>query len=100
MAKPIVDTPTDNPILNKPVADWGDLKAIETPEPAELPEGQGSRAWPDRPVVSAPAPKPPEAQISIKGPVEIIERFKALCKEDRRVYYDMLEILMNEREGR
>lgn len=96
----IVDTTLDNPILNKPVADWGDLDSMEAPEPGELPEGQGARTWPDRPVLSAPAPKAPEGQVSIKGPVEIIERFKALCKDDRRVYYDMLEILMNHYERR
>lgn len=36
-----------------------------------------------------------ETQLNIKGPADIIERFKALCKDDRRSYYDMLEILMD-----
>ena len=38
----------------------------------------------------------PDAQMNLKGPQHIIERFKAMCKDDRRPYYDMLEILMDE----
>lgn len=36
-----------------------------------------------------------DAQLNLKGPQHILERFKALCKADRRPYYDMLEILMD-----
>lgn len=48
---------------------------------------EGSR-WPSRePIV--------DGQLSIKGPLNTIHRFKAMCKADRRTYADMLEILMN-----
>jgi|SRR6056297_3611173 len=36
----------------------------------------------------------PEAQINIRGPAPVIERFKQLCLEDRRTYPEMLEILL------
>ena len=36
-----------------------------------------------------------DAQLNLKGPKPVLERFKAMCKADRRAYYDMLEILMN-----
>lgn len=42
----------------------------------------------------------PDAQLNLKGPRHILERFKAMCKADRRAYYDMLEILMDEYERR
>lgn len=41
-----------------------------------------------------------EAQLNIKGPEEMIERFKTMCKDDRRSYYAMLEILMDNFEGK
>lgn len=36
-----------------------------------------------------------DGQISVKGPMKTIQRFKAMCKDDRRTYADMLDILMN-----
>lgn len=49
--------------------------------------------WPSRePVV--------DGQISIKGPLATIRRFKALCKADRRTYAEMLSILMDHFEHR
>lgn len=41
-----------------------------------------------------------DAQLNLKGPNHILARFKALCKVDRRPYYDMLEILMDHFEDR
>ena len=44
---------------------------------------------------------PQEGQLSIKSPDrQILERFKKMCKADRRAYYDMLEILMDHFEGK
>jgi len=40
----------------------------------------------------------PDAQMNLKGPKHVLDRFKAMCKADRRAYYDMLEILMDEFE--
>ncbi len=36
----------------------------------------------------------PEAQINIRGPADLIDRFKRLCQEDRRTYAEMLELLL------
>ena len=88
--------------------DFGALKgpAKPKPKPAE-PEGQGAAVeqWPSRSPAPAPAVEPErrplvslEAQVSIRGPGHIIERFKKLCKEDRRSYYDMLEMMMDKWE--
>lgn len=41
-----------------------------------------------------------DGQLNLKGPRPILERFKAMCKADRRAYYDMLEILMNSYENK
>ena len=51
---------------------------------------EGSR-WPSREPIA-------DGQLSIKGPLNTIHRFKAMCKADRRTYADMLEILMNSLE--
>jgi hypothetical protein len=42
----------------------------------------------------------PDGQLNLKGPRPILDRFKAMCKADRRAYYDMLEILMDAYEGK
>lgn len=47
--------------------------------------------WPSREPVA-------DGQISIKGPLSTIKRFKTMCKDDRRTYADMLSILMDEFE--
>ena len=44
--------------------------------------------WPSREPVA-------EGQISIKGPLKTIRRFQALCRDDRRTYAEMLNILMD-----
>lgn len=36
-----------------------------------------------------------DGQLNLKGPQHVLDRFKAMCKADRRAYYDMLEILMD-----
>lgn len=41
-----------------------------------------------------------DGQLNLKGPRPILERFRAMCKADRRAYYDMLEILMDAYEGK
>jgi hypothetical protein len=41
-----------------------------------------------------------DGQLNLKGPQHVLDRFKAMCKSDRRAYYDMLEILMDRYEGR
>lgn len=55
---------------------------------------------------SDPAPEPAhgrwrsrepvmDGQISIKAGLDVLERFKAMCADDRRTYGAMLEILMD-----
>lgn len=39
-----------------------------------------------------------DGQLNLKGPQHVLDRFKAICKADRRAYYDMLEILMDRYE--
>ena len=58
-----------------------------------------------RPQQMPPAPWPSrepaqDGQVSIKAPVEVIERFRRMCRDDRRTYADMLGILMDRFEGR
>ncbi|MGR3465663.1 hypothetical protein [Limimaricola sp.] len=66
------------------------------PDPSFSEASQGQSAaparWPSRQEVR-------DGQISIKAPLDTIERFKLLCKSDRRTYADMLDILMREFEG-
>lgn len=52
---------------------------MEPPEPG---------AWPSREVSK-------EGQFTIRAPQDTIERFRKMCKDDRRTYADMLEILMD-----
>lgn len=44
--------------------------------------------WPSREPIR-------DGQMSIKAPLDIIDRFKRICKDDRRTYADMLGILMD-----
>jgi hypothetical protein len=41
-----------------------------------------------------------DSQLNLKGPRPVLDRFRAMCKADRRAYYDMLEILMDHFEGK
>jgi hypothetical protein len=47
--------------------------------------------WPSREA-------PQEGQFTIRGPLSEIERFRTICKDDRRTYADMLRILMDTHE--
>lgn len=49
--------------------------------------------WPSREPIR-------DSQISIKAPLDVIERFKRICKDDRRIYADMLGILMDRYESK
>lgn len=51
-----------------------------------------SERWPSREPIR-------DGQISIKAPLDVIERFKRICKDDRRTYADMLTILMDHTEA-
>lgn len=80
--------------------DLGRLKQFEPArQPVERPEAPtpadtaAPDRWPSREAVA-------EGQISIKGPLKTIRRFQALCKDDRRTYADMLNILMDTFDGK
>lgn len=80
--------------------DLGRLKQFEPPakrtEEVRTPSTRQNtdlslERWPSREPIA-------DGQISIKGPLSTITRFKALCKDDRRTYADMLDILMDQFE--
>ncbi|UMA67218.1 hypothetical protein LVO79_20640 (plasmid) [Roseivivax marinus] len=60
----------------------------------------------ERPVAEVPTERWPsrepvrDGQISIKAPLDVLARFRKLCKDDRRTYADMLSILMDAYERR
>ncbi len=71
--------------------------------------GQGARTKPraaeTRRAVDAASAFPSreaatDGQLNLKGPRHVLDRFRTLCKEDRRAYYDMLEILMDRYEAK
>lgn len=67
-----------------------DVRADREPEkgqgrarPAPVPD---RKAWPSREVR--------DGQLGLRGPVEVLDEFKDLCKLERRSYVDMLRVLM------
>lgn len=68
-------------------------KGTEEAQTRSIPQNTDLRSerWPSREPIA-------DGQISIKGPLSTITRFKALCKDDRRTYADMLNILMDQFE--
>jgi hypothetical protein len=88
-----------------------DLARLRQFEPSSNPREPSSAAPEvERSSSEAPVPLPPErwlsrepvrdGQISIKAPLDVIERFRRLCSDDRRTYADMLAILMDSHERR
>tara|TARA_Y100001968_G_C19281867_1_gene679640 strand:+ start:565 stop:822 length:258 start_codon:yes stop_codon:yes gene_type:complete len=85
--------------MPKPL-DYGRLKQferrslVETEISASVEDtGNTSKRWPSREPVM-------DGQISIKAPLDTLDRFKRICKDDRRTYADMLRILMDGYEGK
>lgn len=74
-----------------------DLARLRQFEPAR----DQAAALPEVPPAAVPAERWPsreavrDGQISIKAPLDVIERFRRLCQDDRRTYADMLAILMD-----
>lgn len=108
----------DREALSMPAFDEMDDFAPRNAAPAKpppAPEGQEGRA-PIRPAPIPPASETRRAvdavshfpsreassdgQLNLKGPREVLDRFRKLCKDDRRAYYDMLTILMDSYEGK
>ena len=63
------------------------------PEPVFDRAGGMTERWPSREPLR-------DGQISIKAPLDVLERFKGICRDDRRTYADMLRILMDRYEGK
>jgi hypothetical protein len=57
-------------------------------KPKITPPEAPTKPWPSREA-------PQEGHFTIRAPLETIERFRRICKEDRRKYADMLHILMD-----
>lgn len=55
--------------------------------------GDIAERWPSREPIR-------DGQISIKAPLDVLDRFKRICKDDRRTYADMLGILMDQYESK
>lgn len=61
----------------------------QTVDPSSVDKaGDVNARWPSREPVR-------DGQISIKAPLDVIDRFKRICRDDRRTYADMLNILMD-----
>lgn len=76
------------------------------PEPAAQPASRPApRAAETRRAIDAVSQFPSreastDAQMNLKGPRHVLDRFRRMCKDDRRAYYDMLQILMDSFEGK
>ena len=71
------------------------------PEPVRkrAPKKQTEGGWPSR-EAKVEAEKEKTVQLHIHGPQSVADRFNAMCKEDRRSRWAMLEILMDKAEGK
>ncbi|GIT93287.1 hypothetical protein JANAI61_37450 [Jannaschia sp. AI_61] len=84
-----------------------DLNRLRQFDPTAASDPVAEGTPPPTPAAAAPEPyrwpsREPQrdGQVSIKAPIEVIERFRAMCRDDRRTYADMLGILMDRYEGR
>lgn len=85
MPKPL-DTNRLKQFESRPIA--------EDVDPAPLDRaGDIHTRWPSREPIR-------DGQISIKAPLDVLDRFKHICKDDRRTYADMLGILMDRYESK
>lgn len=94
-------------------AGQGTATEVATPSPAAVTQqpsapvvtGPVSRAADTKRAIDAVSRFPSreastDGQMNLKGPRHVLDRFRAMCKDDRRAYYDMLEILMNSYEAK
>lgn len=82
------------PLNTDRIKQFENRPAIQNVDPVPIDRaGDLSARWPSREPVR-------DGQISIKAPLDIIDRFKRICKDDRRTYADMLSILMDRLESK
>lgn len=75
---------TDDALKKHPHPHPASEKAVE-----DVSKGPDTlKRWPSREA-------PLDGQFTIRAPLEVIENFKYICKEDRRTYGAMLEILVD-----
>lgn len=63
---------------------------------SQHPETSRSASGPSEP---APSPGQRVPQINIRGEAELIGRFRAHCRDERRTYADMLRVLLDAYEA-
>jgi hypothetical protein len=71
-------------------------RAVNTPR--KEPEGvtwPSREAQPVQPQSEPDASKEPEAQLGMRGPKRVIDRFKKMAKDDRYSQWAFLEVLMD-----
>ena len=83
-----LDTSKLKKILQKPV--------VELPKE---PIAARSDSWPSREPINETSNKEPIEQLNIRGPRNIIQRFKEKQKYPRQPYYDVLETIMDRADG-
>ena len=81
----------------EPAPNLGELSSPTAPSEGPVSEISAVLSPPERWLSREPVR---DGQISIKAPLDIIERFRRLCHDDRRTYADMLGILMDSFERR
>ena len=94
------------PVTQSPVAapepDPAPLRApvAAVPQPRPVPSAAETRRAVDAVSQFPSREASSDGQLNLKGPRHVLDRFRKLCKDDRRAYYDMLEILMDRFEGK
>lgn len=80
----------DRTALNMDFDDLSDFKpkAASKPQETEKRSVDSVSGFPSREASE-------DGQLNMKGRKVVLNRFKAMCKDDRRSYVDMLEILMD-----
>ena len=80
----------DRTALNMDFDDLSDFEPKVTPRPQESVKRSvdSVSGFPSREASE-------DGQLNMKGRKAVLNRFKTMCKDDRRSYVDMLEILMD-----
>lgn len=80
----------DRTSLNMDLDDFDDFSPKSTAKPAAeiRKEVDKVSSFPSREIS-------PDGQMNMRGSQAVLDRFKAMCKDDRRSYVAMLEILMD-----
>ncbi len=101
-----IETPKDAPLVSDRVAkaEADNLEDFKPRSAKKNPASKPSKkrqedGWPSREAKSD-AQKEATVQLHIHGPQSVAARFNAMCKDDRRSRWAMLEILMDSYESK